>query len=220
MDGCITATFRNGPPPPNKRSDLGFEVFENPAKKQRLVVASADKVAYQGANFGYLGAANDCASYAVGVFDKATGEVRVMNVEQIYVLQQTVKGASDNVDDDRGADKSFMEQRRDLVEVFGSKKSKRMQKSREENMVQLDNISGAASVADTLQKKVDKAQKALLEARARDANYSTDGAALASTRNALLPPIDVDAPTPDRVYNLRKCTCIASVAVLLVVVLC
>lgn len=145
-------------------------------------------------------------SYAVGVYDKTTGEVRLSNVPQIYVMQQTIKGASDNVDDNRGKDKNFMEQRRDLVEVFGSKKSKRMQKSREENMVQLDNISGAATITDTLQKKIDKAQKKLLEERARDVNYSSESAALASTRSALLPPCDIDAPTPDRVYNLRKCT--------------
>lgn len=181
-------------------------MFENAAKKQRLVVASADKVAYQGANFGYLSAANDCASYAVGVFDRRSGEVRVCNVDQIYVMQQTIKGASDNADDNRGADKNYMDQRRDLVEVFGSKKSKRMQKSREENMVNLDNISGAATLAQTLQKKVDSAQKELLEAKARDAGYSSAAAALAATRNQLLPPCDVDAPTPDRVYNLRKCT--------------
>lgn len=146
-------------------------------------------------------------SYAVGIYDKKTKEVRLCNVNQIYVMQQSVKGASDNVDENKGESKSFMEQRRDLVEVFGSKKSKRMQKSREENMVNIQNISGAASVADTLQKKIDKAQKKLDEERARDAKYSTESAALASTRNALLPPIDVDAATPDRVYSLRKCKC-------------
>jgi hypothetical protein len=56
-----TASFRNGPPPPAKRKDLSFEVFENSAKKQRLVVASTERIAYQGANFGYLSAANDFA---------------------------------------------------------------------------------------------------------------------------------------------------------------
>uniref|UniRef100_K3WFG6 DNA-directed RNA polymerase I subunit RPA49 n=1 Tax=Globisporangium ultimum (strain ATCC 200006 / CBS 805.95 / DAOM BR144) TaxID=431595 RepID=K3WFG6_GLOUD len=200
----LVATFRNGPPPPAKRSNLSFEVFENPAKKQRLVVASTEKIAYQGANFGYLSAANDCASYAVGIYDKTTKEVRLCNVNQIYVMQQSVKGASENVDENKGESKSFMEQRRDLVEVFGSKKSKRMQKSREENIVNIQNISGAVSVADTLQKKIDKAQKKLDEERARDGKYSVENAALVSTRNAILPPIDVDAATPDRVYNLRK----------------
>ncbi|GAB9472182.1 hypothetical protein Gpo141_00009367 [Globisporangium polare] len=200
----LVATFRNGPPPPTKRADLSFEVFENPAKKQRLVVASTEKIAYQGANFGYLSAANDSASYAVGIYDKKTKEVRLCNVSQIYVMQQTVKGASDNVDENKGESKSFMEQRRDLVEVFGSKKSKRMQKSREENLVNVQNISGAASVTQTLQKKIEKAQKTLDEERARDAKFSSENAALAATRNAILPPLDLDAATPDRVYNLRK----------------
>lgn len=208
------ATFRNGPPPPNQRQDLAFEVFENPAKKQRLVVASSEKVAYQGANFGYLGSSHDFASYAVGVYDRKTKEVRLCNVKQIYVMQQAIKNASENVDDNRGEDKSFMEQRRDLVEVFGSKKSKRMQKNREENIVNLENISGAASVTQTLQKKISAAQKQLEEERARDGSYSKESAALAATRNELLPPCDIDAPTPDRVYDLSKCEfffCIAGI---------
>ncbi|POM81246.1 RNA polymerase I associated factor, A49-like protein, partial [Phytophthora palmivora] len=200
----VVATFRNGPPPLNQRKDLAFEVFENPTKKQRLVVASSDKVAYQGANFGYLGSSHDYANYAVGVYDKKTKEVRLCNVNQIYVMQQAIKNLSENVDDNRGEDKSFMEKRRDLVEVFGSKKSKRIQKNREENIVDLENISGAASVAQTLQKKISDAKRKLEEERAQDGSYSKEAAALAATRNALLPPCDIDAPTPDRVYDLTK----------------
>lgn len=142
----------------------------------------------------------------MGVYDKKTKEVRLCNVRQIYVMQQAVKGAADNVDENKGESKSFMDQRRDLVEVFGSKKSKRMQKSREENLVNVQNISGSASVAQTLQKKIDKAQQQLATERARDPKYSAESAALAATRNAIMPPLDVDAATPDRVYNLRKCT--------------
>ncbi|KAG7379473.1 DNA-directed RNA polymerase I subunit RPA49 [Phytophthora pseudosyringae] len=200
----VVATFRNGPPPPSQRKDLAFEVFENPAKKQRLVVASSEKVAYQGANFGYLGSSHDFAHYAVGVYDRKTKEVRLCNVNQIYVMQQAIKNSAENVDDNRGEDKSFMEQRRDLVEVFGSKKSKRMQKNREENIVDLEHISGAASVSQTLQKKISAAKRKLEEERAQDGSYTKEGAALAATRNALLPPCDVDAPTPDRVYDLTK----------------
>ncbi|KAL4158844.1 hypothetical protein PRNP1_004618 [Phytophthora ramorum] len=200
----VVATFRNGPPPPNQRKDLAFEVFENPSKKQRLVVASSEKVAYQGANFGYLGSSHDFSNYAVGVYDKRTKEVRLCNVEQLYVMQQAIKNSSENVDDNRGQDKSFMEQRRDLVEVFGSKKSRRMQKNREENVVDLEHISGAASVTQTLKNKITAAQRKLEEERAQDGSYTKESAALAATRNALLPPCDIDAPTPDRVYDLNK----------------
>ncbi|OWZ14440.1 hypothetical protein PHMEG_00012092 [Phytophthora megakarya] len=199
----VVATFRNGPPPPNQRKDLAFEVFENPTKKQRLVVSTCERVAYQGANFGYLGSTHDFANYAVGVYDKQTKEVRLCNVNQIYVMQQAIKNSSENIDDNRGEGKSFMEQRRDLVEVFGSKKSKRVQKSREENIVDLENISGAASVTQTLQKKMSAAQKKAQEERA-NGSFSKEAAALAVTRNALLPPVDIDAPTPDRVYDLTK----------------
>ncbi|CAH0486285.1 unnamed protein product [Peronospora farinosa] len=200
----IVATFRNGPPPPNQRKDLTFEVFENPIKKQRLVLASSEKMAYQGANFGYLGSSHDFSNYAVGVYDKKTKEVRLCNVNQIYVMQQAIKNLSENVDDNRGEKKSLMEKRRDLVVVFGSKKSKRMQKNREENIVDHENISGATSVAQTLMKKISAAQRKLDEERAQDGSFLVEKAALAATRNALLPPCDIDAPTPDLVYDLTK----------------
>ncbi|KAL7689794.1 putative RNA polymerase I associated factor, A49 [Plasmopara halstedii] len=200
----IVATFRNGPPPPNVRKDLAFEVFENSAKKQRLVIASSEKVAYQGANFGYLGSTHDFANYAVGVYDRKTKTVRLSNVHQIYVMQQAIKNTSENIDDDRKENLSLMDQRRELVEVFGSKKSKRLQKNREENLVNLDNVSGATSVSQTLQKKIVAAKLKLDEERALDGTYSKEEAALAVTRNVLLPPCDVDAPTPDRVYDLTK----------------
>ncbi|TMW61510.1 hypothetical protein Poli38472_012701 [Pythium oligandrum] len=196
----VVATFRNGPPPPGKRKDLAFEVFENTAKKQRLVVANTERVAYQGANFGYLTSSNDCASYVVGVYDKNTQEVRLCNINQIYMMQQTVKGSTDNVDENRGAAKSYMEKKRDLVEAFGSKKSKRIQKSIEENIVNVQNVSGAASITETLKKQMEKAQE---DSRKRDAQSSAESAALA-TRNALLPPHNLDAATPEQVYNIRK----------------
>ncbi|DAZ92753.1 TPA: hypothetical protein N0F65_000578 [Lagenidium giganteum] len=200
----LVATFRNGPPPPEKRKDLSFEMFENPAKKQRLVIASTDKIAYQAANFGYMSSANDCASYVVGIYDKTTQEVRLCNINQIYVMQQSVKGAADHAEESKDETRTYMERRRDLVEAFGSKKSKRIQRSMEENMVNLQNVSGATSISQTLKKKVDKAQQQLNEERAKDASFTTDAAALASTRNAILPPCNLDAATPDKVYELRR----------------
>ncbi|CAH0515641.1 unnamed protein product [Peronospora belbahrii] len=200
----IVATFRNGPPPPHMRKELAFEVFENPIKKQRLVVASVEKVAYQGANFGYLGSSHDYSNYAIGIYDTKTKEVRLSNVNQIYVMQQAIKNLSEKVDDNRGEQKTCMEQRRDLVEVFGSKKSKRMQKNRQENVVDLENISGASSVTQTLKKKISAAQRKRDDERAQDGRYSNETIALAATRNALLPPCDVDAPTPEHVYDLTR----------------
>ncbi|KAJ0399066.1 hypothetical protein P43SY_008686 [Pythium insidiosum] len=196
----LVASFRNGPPPPSKRKDLSFDVFENEAKKQRLVIANTDRVAYQGANFGYLSSANDCASYVVGIYDKNTQEVRLCNVSQLYMMQQTVKGSADNVDDNRGDGKSYLEKKRDLVELFGSKKSKRIQKSIEENIVNVQNVSGAASITETLKKQMDKAAQ---DAAARDAASAVDSAALA-TRNAILPPHNLEASAPEQVYIIRK----------------
>ncbi|EGZ17327.1 hypothetical protein PHYSODRAFT_331310 [Phytophthora sojae] len=85
--------------------------------------------------------------YAVGVYDRKT-KVRLCNVNQIYVMQQATKNASEN-------------------------QSKRIQKSREENIVDLEHISGAASVTpQTLQKKISAAKKQLEDERSSQRNHS------------------------------------------------
>jgi hypothetical protein len=53
------ASFRNGRPPASTADKLTFEVYENPAKKQRIVLANSEKIAYQGANFSYHASSND-----------------------------------------------------------------------------------------------------------------------------------------------------------------
>jgi DNA-directed RNA polymerase I subunit RPA49 len=66
-----------------------------------------------------------------------------------------------------------MERRRDLVEVFGSKKSKRIVKSREENVVNLENVSGVSTVTKTLKSKIDDAAQRIRDEKAKDASYSS-----------------------------------------------
>lgn len=141
-------------------------------------------------------------SYAVGIYDKLTRRVQLCNIKQIYGMQQTIKGSTINVDENKGENKSFMEKKRDLVELFGSKKSKRIQKSMEENMVNVQSVSGAASITETLRKRINKASE---EVKKRDGLASNVESAALVTRNAMLPPHNVDASTPDGVYNVRKC---------------
>ncbi|KAI9910687.1 hypothetical protein PsorP6_010987 [Peronosclerospora sorghi] len=206
-DAPRVATFRNGPPPSTKRQDLAFELYENETKKQRLVLASSEKVVYQGANFGYVGSSHDFSSYAVGVYDKQTHTVRVCRVPQLYVMQQALKKASEPLEEDTrhgGEPTSVHDQRRELVNVFGSKKSRRMQTTRDANLVHVDYISGAASVTETFKQKIAAAQRTRENARALDGSASKAAAALAATRMALVPPCDMDAPTPDQVYDVCK----------------
>jgi hypothetical protein len=40
--------------------------------------------------------------YVVGVYSKNTREIKLCNIEQLYVMQQTVKGIHENTDEGRG----------------------------------------------------------------------------------------------------------------------
>ena len=104
-------------------------------------------------------------SYVIGVFDKKTKAVRLIDVPQIYVMQQTIKNSNDQEEsDDEAQDAAKIKearekQRRGLVDKFGSKKSQRIVKSRMENRVQAENVSGGQAIASTLQLKIQEAEQ-------------------------------------------------------------
>ncbi|OQR97339.1 hypothetical protein ACHHYP_12137 [Achlya hypogyna] len=198
----VLVSFRGGPP--KVSSDFHFQMYENTAKKRKIVVADADKVSYQAANFGHGNASNDLSSYVVGVFDKASQSVQLYNVDQLYVLQQSVRGFRERVDENTQASKSYAERTADLVNAFGSKVSKRIVKSREDNMVQVGNITGASAITNALTQKVHQTNEELAAKRANDPTYTHASGAMDATRAAVLPPCNVDAVTPDKVYVLDK----------------
>ncbi|CCI50769.1 unnamed protein product [Albugo candida] len=193
------ATFRGGPLPPTEDlSKFGFQMYQHVNKKQRLVVASTDRVAYQAANFGYMSNLNDSANYVLGVFDKTTKSVRLIDVPQVYVMQQTIKNINDQQDsedetEDLQKTKETREKRRqELVDKFGSKKSQRIVKSRMENRLQAENVSGGQAIASTLHMRIQEAEQ------------KAPTALNANQLNALLPPCNMDATVPEKVYALSN----------------
>ncbi|OQS03428.1 hypothetical protein THRCLA_04263 [Thraustotheca clavata] len=198
----VIVSFRGGPP--KVSGDFHFQMYENPAKKRKIVVADADKVSYQAANFGHGNATNDLSSYVVGVYDKTTQSVQLYNVDQMYVLQQSIRGFKERIDENIQKDKSYVERNAELVNVFGSKVSKRMVKSREENKIDTSNITSASAITQALTQKAQANAEELAAKRANDPKYTPDSGAMNSTRAAILPPCNVDALTPDKVYAIDK----------------
>ncbi|ETW09610.1 hypothetical protein H310_00147 [Aphanomyces invadans] len=198
----LLVSFRGGPPLTN----TGFhcQVYEHAAKKKRIVVADTEKVTYQAANFGHGNSNGDLSSYVVGVVDKDTNTVQLFNVDQVYVMQQSVKSFRENVDDNTQDSVSYSECQKNLVDVFGSKASKRIVRSREENKIQVENIRGASSITQTFSEKVQENSDLLAAKRAADPKFSADGFAMDATRLAMLPPCKLDALTPDGVYDISK----------------
>lgn len=209
-------------------------MYQHVNKKQRLVVASTDRVAYQAANFGYMSNLNDSAkydfdvvyiyepngaflpfSYVLGVFDKTTKSVRLIDVPQVYVMQQTIKNINDQQDsedeiEDLQKTKETREKRRqELVDKFGSKKSQRIVKSRMENRLQAENVSGGQAIASTLHMRIQEAeQKAPTALNGKAFDFCAIARMLtffiANQLNALLPPCNMDATVPEKVYALSN----------------
>ncbi|RHY92939.1 hypothetical protein DYB35_000484 [Aphanomyces astaci] len=166
-----SVSFRGGPP----LTTTGFhcQVYEHAAKKKRIVVADTEKITYQAANFGHGNSNGDLSSYVVGVVDKTTNSVQLFNVDQVYVMQQSVKSFRENVDDNTQDSVTSFERQKNLVDVFGSKASKRIVRSREENKIQVDNIRGASSITQTFSEKVQENTELLAAKRAADPKFSS-----------------------------------------------
>ncbi|KAF0685447.1 Aste57867_22661 [Aphanomyces stellatus] len=198
----LLVSFRGGPPLTS--TSFHCQVYEHAAKKKRIVVADTEKVTFQAANFGHGNASSDLSSYAVGIVDKEAGTVQLFNVDQLYVMQQSVKSFRENIDDNIQDTVSFAERQKNLVDAFGSKASKRIVRSREENKINIDNVRGALSITQTFSEKVAENTELLAAKRAKDPKYTSDGGAMDETRLAMLPPIDLDALTPEDVYVVSK----------------
>ncbi|CAK4632997.1 hypothetical protein LEN26_010885 [Aphanomyces euteiches] len=198
----LLVSFRGGPP--LTKSGFHCQVYEHAAKKKRIVVADTEKVTYQAANFGHGNSSSDLSSYVVGVVDKENNTVKLFNIDQLYVMQQTVKSFRENIDENTQEGASYSERQKNLADAFGSKAAKRIVRSREENKIQVENIRGATSISHTLAEKVQENSEQLAAKRAKDPKYTTDGQAMDDTRLAILPPCNLDALTPDGVYDVSK----------------
>ena len=124
----------------------------------------------------------------MALVDRKSGEVRLFPPSALFPLRPTLSVTVPLPDSRAGDD---LDQRRQLVEMFGSAKSQTKLRQAINNRMTVDNVHSKKTIVDTI------AAKAELEPSVSDVAKSVD-----ATRN--VPEFDVDAEEPVKVYPLKK----------------
>ena len=210
----ILATFPHGPP--RNPQALRFRCRASApsgtgqrGRRRLQLTAETAHVAYLGE--GPAVARKTRAKYMVGVYSKSRQALSLYPVEALLAMGQRVKGrpppTPEGADGARdgglmdtsggGADMSYAERRKSLVETFGTKKKRRVMQSQEENRIRAEGVVGLGALGGFLADSVKTVKE---EAAAQGAAPS----AAEATRAALLPPYDANARSADRVYSARR----------------
>ena len=113
--------------------------------------------------------------------------------------------------DNRTSDVSYMQQRRDLVSTFGSKKKQAQIRARDANMIKVENVAAASAVQKLLQGRAASKSEASGNSASSSSSFELGAAnkldsgadkAMEENRRLILPPFKVDATTPQEVYKV------------------
>eukprot|EP00742_Colponemidia_sp_Colp-10_P005778 GILJ01006176.1.p1 GENE.GILJ01006176.1~~GILJ01006176.1.p1 ORF type:complete len:456 (-),score=71.29 GILJ01006176.1:34-1353(-) len=198
------AVFMAGPPAPtafDPRSSnaFTFSMYANTESRktnQRILVAENDKIECIGTNFGKESKATHLTKYLLGFKRKGSKRMRLVDVDHTYRLQQHIKGVGEVT---IGAQSALnpAEQRRALIETFGSKKKQQQVRSALANQVDEDRIASASNVRKILSERV-----AQLEAK--DQEMQTNDAPDVAARRDLLPPFNTETSNVEEIYDLHQ----------------
>ncbi|KAL6079070.1 DNA-directed RNA polymerase I subunit rpa49, variant 2 [Balamuthia mandrillaris] len=186
-DSVYLASFPNGPPPlsslNNSAAGLHFTAWQEDkrARAKRILVAESEKMLYTNQEQG-----RSLNKYFVGVYHKPTGTVKLVDASQIYSMQQRIKGFKPKLPGSSSSEaRDNREQRRQLVEQFGSRKNRTQVHSAQANAISVDSISKKDSIADIIKQRAFN-------------NDHASGSALRSD----LPPYNETTEEPSEIYPL------------------
>eukprot|EP00301_Raphidiophrys_heterophryoidea_P026095 c8921_g1_i1.p1 GENE.c8921_g1_i1~~c8921_g1_i1.p1 ORF type:complete len:425 (+),score=105.61 c8921_g1_i1:37-1275(+) len=169
-------------------ADMQFQLFQHSAGRKRMLVANDSAMEWQATNFGSQSSKHNLCNYAIGVFDPETKQVKLYPVDSVYDMDQAVIGKRKKMEDGttKKVNKSYMEQRNQLIEQFGASKAKRRVAAAQANIISSEAISQVSDVRSTIK---------------QTAADNTDLLHQNEDRN--LPPHNREATTPEEAYVLE-----------------
>jgi len=195
-DSCptaIVASFSNGRLNVNHPDDVRFGYFANTTGKfagrhQRMLIAETDRARYVGRNYGpdAISAPTVC-QYMLGVYDKRTNKVRLVDAELFHLRPSTEdsddEGGDSEPEQKTEDDLTYAQKQARLTEEFGTAKGKRMVEARMRNRVKSQSLESviASAVTESAPVKADQSE---------------------SECPAAVPPHNKDATQPEDVYVL------------------
>ena len=193
----IVALFPSGEP---LGTELSVECTTNTAeykRHQRTVVArgpasSSAGVSYTGRNFGAEKPAPQLSRDLIGVYDRRSGTLRLVEIDHIYSMRQTLERSGDGATDAGHTELEYRTQQNMLINAFGSKRRKKTQKANASNLVSAERMQSYTRVEAALNRT----------AAAGASPGAGAGGGLQASRIAFLPPFDAEATNPARIYDM------------------
>jgi len=191
--------FPQGMPPEvanNPDTDLNIESFRNAEKRkqhQYSIVCETPLMQYNGKNFGSDALRENLTKYVIGIHNKKTGKVKMVEAQGMFSMSQKIKNVAANVKTDNSIHSlSNAQKKLELVTAFGSK---RLQKSyiRDDGSVldKTTELTGESDLLDLLQSKNDEYEQSIQKADAGDLYPD-------------IPPADFQTPETKKVYEFKK----------------
>ena len=188
----LLASYRNPP----SISPLSVTVFQKSStsrttsskRKKSLLVVETPRMRHIGKE---TSSSVQISQYVMGKYNAKTQKMTLCPIPSFFILQSEIIGYTSSILTQEKDDKeiSYMNKRQALVDTFGNKMSQRIARTQAENRVQ--SVSGGAAVEKALAAKV---ATALLTTK-------DDGVDM--SRREALPPFDMEATTPLRVYSMK-----------------
>jgi len=193
--GPVLALFPHTTPPasffdPASASYSDFQLYTNQASHkthQKAFFGQNSKWAFKGVNYGQAAEFSKGSNYALGLLDKASGQLTLTDFEGVFSMEQVLKADLEKpVPEKRNATNE--ELRSQLIESFGTKKTKQRLKTAKNR--EIDDSAIAAK------EKIAKGIKAETETHANDE--------LVESQRDHLPPFNLAAVEQADIYPLSQ----------------
>ncbi|XP_014774911.1 DNA-directed RNA polymerase I subunit RPA49 [Octopus bimaculoides] len=187
------ATFSHGKLKKKKHKKIKFLSYQQNqsynGKRKRILVGKTDSICYVGDNFsGEKSNSSEMYKHYVGVLNKNTGKMQICDVEIFNLHPKVPEIQIKDEDISETLSLSYVEQQLRLTNAFGTVISRR----------QIDSYRKTV-VDGTI---LDEAMDSILDQTLNKEDLPVEGAQPETPESSLLPPCNVDATSPEDVYNL------------------
>eukprot|EP01038_Epipyxis_sp_PR26KG_P005592 gene5592-7720_t len=117
-------------------------------------------VNYEGIDYGEYSKVNNCCKYGVGVYNEATGNVRLFVSDHIYIMKAKFNHA---IQPEVNLSLSNVDRRESLTKEFGSRKKKKAAQALQSNRISSDNISGVNTVENLMSNSARNESKSMID---------------------------------------------------------
>ena len=149
--GPVVMRFPYGSPKILDSDEINFTLYNDKTNKNKNILIGSNSYAdYIGKNYGKSDKSLNNQQYAIGFITKSKKnkkkKLKLISLDHIYEMKQKMRQINDHMNDKSDDDddnnnnsiNSYLSKRRKLVELFGSKKRKKIVRSQDANRININ----------------------------------------------------------------------------------